>query len=71
MNHRRLRFFTFEENMPRKKHRSKGTRFEKLRKALCEKDVMGGLGGGKLLKKSTYKNVRFEYNFLVKLIVLK
>ena len=57
--------------MPRKKHRSKGTRFEKLRKALCEKDVMGGLGGGKLLKKSTYKNVRFEYNFLVKLIVLK
>ena len=38
--------------MPRKKHRGKGTRSEKLRKALCEKDVMGGLGGGKVLKRN-------------------
>lgn len=67
MDHRRLLFCRFEKkNMPRKKHRGKGTRSEKLRKALCDKDV---IGGGKVLKKSTY--VRFEYNFPVKLIVLK
>ena len=48
--------------MPRRKHRGKGTRSEKLRKALCDKDV---IGGGKVLTESTY--VRFEYNFPVKL----
>ena len=32
--------------MPRRKHRGKGTRSEKLRKALCDKDV---IGGGKVL----------------------